>query len=219
MAKTTPTPASSMIAGAALEAKKRPAQQRATETYERILDATAKILTEVGIERLSTNQVCARAGLTPPALYRYFPNKFALLSVLGQRLLERQNACIDHWITPQVLTGSAPELEKALSGLILNTYEVTHETEGGMWILKALRAVPVLEHVRLDSHRRVARAQVDAMMELFPQAQRETLDDAIRLTVEMIHATVEMLFDENMDAAKVSAMMAAMIASQLERIL
>ncbi|WP_419736128.1 TetR/AcrR family transcriptional regulator [Pseudomonas sp. COR18] len=219
MAKSAPPPTSSPSAGTALAAKKRPAQQRATETYERILDATAKILTEVGIERLSTNLVCARAGLTPPALYRYFPNKFALLSVLGQRLLERQNACIDRWITPQVLSGTALELETALSGLILNTYEVTRETEGGMWTLKALRAVPVLEHVRLDSHRRVAREQVDAMMALFPHAQRETLDDAIRLTVEMIHATVEMLFDENMDAAKVSAMMAAMIASQLERIL
>ncbi|SDT06907.1 TetR/AcrR family transcriptional regulator [Pseudomonas fuscovaginae UPB0736] len=218
MAKSTPTPASSTTAGTTLEAKKRPAQQRATETYERILDATSKILTEVGIERLSTNQVCARAGLTPPALYRYFPNKFALLSVLGQRLLERQNACIAQWITPQVLTGTALDLETALSGLILNTYEVTRETEGGMWTLKALRAVPVLEHVRLDSHRRMAREQVDAMMLLFPHVERETLDAAIRLTVEMIHATVEMLFDENMDAAKVSAMMAAMIASQLERI-
>ncbi len=133
-------------------------------------------------------------------------------------MLERQNACIAQWITPQVLTGTALDLETALSGLILNTYEVTRETEGGMWTLKALRAVPVLEHVRLDSHRRMAREQVDAMMLLFPHVERETLDAAIRLTVEMIHATVEMLFDENMDAAKVSAMMAAMIASQLERI-
>ncbi len=48
MAKSTPTPASSTTAGTTLEAKKRPAQQRATETYERILDATSKILTEVG---------------------------------------------------------------------------------------------------------------------------------------------------------------------------
>ncbi|WP_445380862.1 TetR/AcrR family transcriptional regulator, partial [Pseudomonas syringae] len=52
---------------------------------------------EVGIERLSTNLVCERAGLTPPALYRYFPNKYALLTVLGERLLEKQNERIDHW--------------------------------------------------------------------------------------------------------------------------
>ena len=46
-------------------------------------------VSDVGIERLSTNLVCERAGLTPPALYRYFPNKYALLSELGQRLMQQ----------------------------------------------------------------------------------------------------------------------------------
>ncbi len=96
--KTEPFPA--QVAGKTAERKKLPAQQRATETYERILVATANTLCEVGIERLSTNLVCERAGLTPPALYRYFPNKYALLTVLGERLLEKQNERIDHWITP-----------------------------------------------------------------------------------------------------------------------
>ena len=72
-----------------LATKKQPAQQRATETFERILEVTAQTLADVGIERLSTNLVCERAGLTPPALYRYFPNKYALLSELGQRLMQR----------------------------------------------------------------------------------------------------------------------------------
>jgi AcrR family transcriptional regulator len=48
-----------------------PRQGRALETYERILAATTELLGEVGIERLSTNLVCERAGLTPPVLYRY----------------------------------------------------------------------------------------------------------------------------------------------------
>lgn len=52
-----------------LGVKKQPEQQRATETYERILSVTAETLADVGIERLSTNLVCERAGLTPPALY------------------------------------------------------------------------------------------------------------------------------------------------------
>ena len=72
-----------------LEAKKRPEQQRAAETVERILEATAAALADIGFERLSTNIVCARAGLTPPALYRYFPNKYALLYELGRRLMQR----------------------------------------------------------------------------------------------------------------------------------
>src|SRR5512140_477796 len=135
-----------------LVAKKQPAQKRATETYEHILEVAAQMLEDVGIERLSTNMVCERAGLTPPALYRYFPNKYALLSELGQRLMQRQNELIPRWITPEVLAGTTADLEQALAGLLLDTYRVTKRTPGGVWILRALRAVPSLLKVRLDSH-------------------------------------------------------------------
>ncbi|UZD97728.1 TetR/AcrR family transcriptional regulator [Pseudomonas corrugata] len=204
--------------GEVLDQKKLPAQQRATETYERILTATAQTLCDVGIERLSTNLVCERAGLTPPALYRYFPNKYALLSVLGDRLLERQNERIGHWITLELLTSSPQVLEQALAELILDTYQVTEATLGGMWILKALRAVPALEHVRLDSHRAVAIEQSQAMAAAFPNADPATLFTVARVVVEMIHATVELLFDESLDPKHVCAMVAAMIASHLDRI-
>ena len=67
-----------------LDTKTLPRQGRAQETFERILAITADLLSEVGIERLSTNLICERAGLTPPALYRYFPNKYAVLHALGE---------------------------------------------------------------------------------------------------------------------------------------
>jgi AcrR family transcriptional regulator len=216
--KTVSSVSPSAIGAGASELKKLPAQQRATETYEKILLATAQTLCDVGIERLSTNLVCERAGLTPPALYRYFPNKYALLSVLGDRLLEKQNERIDHWITPELLTSSSQALEKALSELILDTYRVTHATLGGMWTLKALRAVPALEHVRLDSHRRVATVQAQVMADAFPQVDPQVLLTVARVVVEMIHATVELLFDESLDPEQVCAMVAAMIASHLDRI-
>ena len=54
-------------------AERRPPQQdRARQTRERLLDVAGELLAEVGIERISTNMIAARAGLTPPALYRYF---------------------------------------------------------------------------------------------------------------------------------------------------
>src|SRR5512140_533817 len=128
-----------------LVAKKQPAQKRATETYEHILEVAAQMLEDVGIERLSTNMVCERAGLTPPALYRYFPNKYALLSELGQRLMQRQNERVGHWITLQTFDGGVDSLERALEGLIVDTYEATVQTVAGVWIMRALRAVPALQ--------------------------------------------------------------------------
>src|SRR5678815_5337556 len=68
-----------------------PKQERAMQTRERLLDVAGELLGKVGIERISTNMICARAGLTPPALYRYFKDKYAVLEALGLRLMDRQN--------------------------------------------------------------------------------------------------------------------------------
>lgn len=201
-----------------LAAKKQPAQQRAAETVERILAETAAALADIGFERLSTNIVCARAGLTPPALYRYFPNKYALLYELGRRLMDRQNALIPQWMTPQALTGSVVDLERALAGLLIDTHSVTAETVGGVWIMRALRAVPALQAVRLESHAAVTEAQTALLVETLPGADPAELRLIGRIAVEMIYAAVEMLFDEPLDVEATAQIVASMIASQLARV-
>lgn len=200
--------------GPALAMKKQPAQQRATETFERILAVAAQTLIDVGIDRLSTNLVCERAGLSPPALYRYFPNKYALLHELGHRLMQRQNELIPKWITREALSGTQDALERALQGLLLDTYRVTKETTAGVWITRALRALPALTTVRLQSHAKVTQTQTSLLLSIFPESSPDELRLLSRVTVELIYAAVEMLFDEQpLDAPAVSQMVAAMVAS------
>jgi AcrR family transcriptional regulator len=201
-----------------LAGAKRPAQQRANETYERILAAAAETLAEIGFERLSTNLVCERAGLTPPALYRYFPNKYALLYELGRRLMQRQNDLIPLWITPQALSGSPADLERALAGLLIDTHRVTADMVGGAWIGRALRAVPALQAVRIESHAEVTAAQAAFLAEMLPQADPAELRLVARVAVEMIYAAVEMLFDAPLDSEAAARVVASMIASQLGRL-
>lgn len=198
-----------------LAAKKQPTQQRSADTVELILEVTGRTLADVGFERLSTNLVCERAGLTPPALYRYFPNKYALLHELGQRLMQRQNEVVPRWVTPQVLTGSQQNLERALQGLLLDTHRVTREMVGGLWVMRALRAVPALQKVRLASHAQVTAAQVALLVEAFPRTDEQELRLVGRVAVELIYAAVEMLFEEPLNAQAVARIVAAMIGSQL----
>jgi AcrR family transcriptional regulator len=213
-----PRPLSVRKAAPPLEGVNRPTQQRSAETYERILAVTAEALAEIGFERLSTNIVCARAGLTPPALYRYFPNKYALLYELGRRLMQQQNVLIPQWITVETLSGSAADLERALAGLLVDTYRVTAETPGGAWIGHALRAVPALQAVRIESHREVAAAQAALLTEALPEADPAELALIGRLAVEIIYAAVEMLFDEPIEPAAAARVVASMMASQLDRV-
>lgn len=216
---STPRPmSSSRPHQPSLVTKKRPAQQRAAETYERILEVTAHTLADVGIERLSTNLVCERAGLTPPALYRYFPNKYALLSELGQRLMQTQNERVDRWMTLEVFAGGVESLERAVEGLIIDTYEATRQTVGGVWIMRALRAVPALQQVRLASHTAVTREQTQLLAKALPDVDAAELQMVSRIVVELIYSTVEMIFDEPLDVKAVARTVAGMIASHLTRV-
>jgi AcrR family transcriptional regulator len=219
IARSRPAVRGARKAKPSLAMKKPPAQQRSTETFERILEVAAHTLADVGIDRLSTNLICERAGLTPPALYRYFPNKYAVLSELGRRLMVRQNELIPRWITREVLAGSEQGFQPALQGLLLDTYRVTKETVAGVWITRALRAVPVLAKVRLESHAEVTQTQIAVLSEIFPDANTAEIRLVSRVTVELLYAAVEMLFDEkSLDGESVAQIVSAMVASYLERL-
>ena len=82
----------------------------------------------------------------------------------------------------------------------------------------ALRAVPALEQVRLESHAQVTRAQAGALAAALPGADSKELALIARIAVDMIYAAVEMLLDVRLDSSKVAQIVAAMIASQLERV-
>ncbi|MFD3609476.1 TetR/AcrR family transcriptional regulator [Streptomyces atroolivaceus] len=65
-----------------------PVQQRSADRLARILDAGAALLDEAGYEQLSTRAVADRAGVPIGSVYRFFPNKRALVDALAERNLE-----------------------------------------------------------------------------------------------------------------------------------
>jgi AcrR family transcriptional regulator len=58
------------------------------ERFERLLDACAALLDEVGYDALTTSQVARRAGVPIGTLYQFFNGKTALASALAGRNLE-----------------------------------------------------------------------------------------------------------------------------------
>jgi len=73
-----------------LEPRRRPAAGRARQTFERILDATAALLDEVGFDAITTNLIAARAEVNVASLYKYFPNKYAVLVALADQMRDLQ---------------------------------------------------------------------------------------------------------------------------------
>ena len=177
--------------------KNKPRQDRAKRTYEAILEAAAELLVEVGVERISTNLTAERAGITVPALYRYFPNKYAMLNALGAVLMDRQNEVARQWFETHLGNGDPEQSIGNIYELLKLTYDVTREQTGGLEVVQSLRAVGPLQELRLTSHRLVASQFATLLGELLGQPVDELLNMQARLSVDMGYAIVEMALEDD----------------------
>jgi AcrR family transcriptional regulator len=167
--------------------KNKPVQARAKRTYEAILVAAAQLLIEVGVERISTNLIAERAGIAVPALYRYFPNKYAVLHALGAAMMDRQNEVGLVWFK---------RLE-TLEELLKLTYKVTSEQLAGLEIIQSLRAVGPLQELRLESNRSVSDQFAALIAAALGWPLTPMLKMQSRLSVETGYAVVELAMEDS----------------------
>lgn len=82
-----------LILGTDLERRRsvrtEPTQRRSTQRLDALLDAAAEIVDELGFERLTTQMVAERAGASIGTVYRYFPDRVAVLHALRERSVHR----------------------------------------------------------------------------------------------------------------------------------
>ena len=69
--------------------RNEPVQARSTARLAALLDAAAHVVDEIGYERLTTAMVAERAGASIGTVYRYFPDRIAVLQSLAARNAER----------------------------------------------------------------------------------------------------------------------------------
>ena len=177
--------------GVELLEKNKPKQDRAKRTYEAILNAAAELLVEVGVERISTNLVAQRAGVTVPALYRYFPNKYAVLNALGAKVLDKQHVVFQQWFEQKRGQCNPQLLLDDIYWLLKRTYDVTQEQIGGLEVLHALRAVAPLRDLRLTSHSLLSSQFSTIAAESLGRIADDSLLTQTRLTVDSGYAIVE----------------------------
>jgi AcrR family transcriptional regulator len=62
-----------------------PIQQRGRKTVLRILDAASSLLPEMPLDDVTTRRIAAEAGVSIGALYRFFPDKQAIIDAVAVR--------------------------------------------------------------------------------------------------------------------------------------
>jgi AcrR family transcriptional regulator len=106
----------------------------------RILKASAELLEEVGIDGFNTNLLAERAGLGTRAIYRYFPNKFAILVAMAQDLRATERAWIGNLREP----ASDGDWREAVARAIDGHFEAASRQPGYAALRAAAFAVPEL---------------------------------------------------------------------------
>lgn len=86
--------------------RRQPMQQRSTKRVERMLEACAVLIDEVGYDGVTTTLIADRAGVAVGSLYQFFPDKRAVVQALTIQNLDRfmetvtdrfSKTVLEHW--------------------------------------------------------------------------------------------------------------------------
>lgn len=122
--------------------RQEPIQDRSKASVEKILTTAAALLDEVGLEGFNTNLLAERAEVRVRTIYRYFPNKYAVIVALTERIAAQW----EEWTSELFEHVSDPreDWKLAMRKSRLKWLSEARATPGALSVLKALNATPEL---------------------------------------------------------------------------
>ncbi len=79
-------------------------QKRGVLRVEEILSAAGVLFAEVGYDKVTTNMIAARAGISPGSLYQFFPNKEAITQAFAAEATRQLHQVYDIILSPEEIT-------------------------------------------------------------------------------------------------------------------
>ena len=153
-----------------------PVQARSTKRVANLLDSTANYIQQFGYETLTTAVVAERGGASIGTVYRYFPDRIALLQTLIGRHLQRAEAAVVQAVAGSKPLGAQGALEAVFDALV----EMFRSEPG----YRSIRVGDPLDIRPITSERlgnqRLAQLVIDALSDSFGVV----LDSRGRLAIE-----------------------------------
>src|SRR5437764_9433138 len=79
-------------------------QKRGVLRVEEILTAAGTLFAERGYDKVTTNMIAARAGISPGSLYQFFPNKEAITQAFAAEATKQLHQVYDTILSPEGIT-------------------------------------------------------------------------------------------------------------------
>lgn len=174
---------------AGLAPRRLPSQERAHLTVDRLLATAAALLDEVGLEGFNTNLLAERAGVRVRTVYRYFPNKLAVITALARRMAREW----DGWFEGFAALTDRRRDWRPLWDRYIDTFIAGARAQpGGVAIRRVMRASPELHAIDQEDNELLARqlARAAARRLDLPPAR---LLAASRILVETAVAAIDLV--------------------------
>jgi AcrR family transcriptional regulator len=192
---TTPVHPGGQQFAAALPLRRVPVQGRSVARVQRMLDACAAIVDELGYEGLTTTLLAERAGVAIGSVYQFFPDKRAVVQALTQRNLQAYLA----QLAERVAEGDATHWWDGVD-IAIDEYIQMHRTTAGFRSLHFGDVVDVhlLDQTR-DNNAVIAGRLADVLVDRFAVADTPRLRFAMTVAVEAADALIKLAFRRRPD--------------------
>jgi AcrR family transcriptional regulator len=173
--------------------RRRPVQGRSTQRIDLILDTTAALIDEAGYGALTPTLIARRAGMSGPAIYRYFADTDGVVRALAARNAERFLAAAE------VRVADAEEWEVALAGFVDVYAGLMRDEPGFRWLGLGDGVDRHLLSATESNNRVVGRAAAEYMIARYDTWDRPDFVKHVDVIVEVIVALVVRAFDRDDD--------------------
>nr|WP_062340530.1 TetR family transcriptional regulator [Herbidospora sakaeratensis] len=175
--------------------RRQPTQRRSARRVERMLDACAELLDEVGYDGLSTTRIAERADVAIGSVYQFFPDKRAISQALTRRNVELFVARVGRRFISEEYGGWWDAVDA-----IIDEYVEMHRSVPGFKSLRFGDAVDLnLLDAGTDNNTVIAGRLRGLLLKEFGMADSERLDTAILVAVEGGDAVLKLAFRRDPD--------------------
>jgi len=200
-----------------LELRARPTQARSVATFALILDTTGELLETHGFDAVTTNLIADEAGVTVRAIYRYFPNKHAIVVELARRM---SASWVDSMQGLGSLADSTTPWRSVWDGYINGFVRAVRATPGGRAVLLAMRSDPDLRRIDDEANDTYINGIASELVARGPALSEA---EGLRVATVLVRSTVAVVDEafntEDPAAARLLDVMKAMHVGLLEQYL
>ena len=172
--------------GKVLLPRRRPAQARSRERFERILQAARAVLVDVGFESFTVDEVAHRAGVPIGTLYQFFANKYVLVCELDRQDTAASRAEIERF------SRRAPDVQwpDVLDETIDHLARMWRDDPSRRAVWHAVQSTPATRATAADTERQLLFPLSEILSPLAPSMSD---DERIDLAGFLIHNVVSQL--------------------------